>query len=164
MNNYYRAASWEKRIKFTTAISIIAGTGFIIYSPRFITFFALFLLIILPAFLMVRGYSFDGEKLIIHRLGWGKEIDVSHLRKVTSISEPIQLSSSLYDLFKMNALFAWTGSFRSPGLGNVQAYITRRDQCILLELATEKILVSPENTESFVNEAEHLTFVNRVVS
>ena len=47
-------------------------------------------------------------------------------------------------------LFSFSGRYRSRKLGSFRAYVTDLRNCVVLKLAEQVIVISPENPEMFV--------------
>jgi hypothetical protein len=108
----------------------------------------LFFAVILPSlFLGVNGYSIRDGKLMIHRLGWATKFDLSKLSGFESNPRALMGSTRL---FGNGGLFCCIGYYRNEILGRYRAYVTDTAKCVVLEFGENKIVISPDDPEVFV--------------
>lgn len=106
-------------------------------------------LTIICAFFTVRGYTLDGRKLIIHRMGWATRIDLTSL--VSAAYQPSALKSSIR-LFGNGGFFAFSGLYRNRTLGNYRMFATDLRRSVILRFPDSVIVVTPAAPETFVVE------------
>ena len=106
-------------------------------------------LIIIALPFIVLGYSVKGNKLLIHRLGWGNSFDLTNL--TTATKQPKVMRRAIR-IFGNGGLYSFTGKYREKNIGEYSAYITNFSNCIILEFSNnKKIAISPENGTKFLN-------------
>lgn len=151
MNNYFKASSWDPLLQLITIAVCTFSILFIIYNPNFgaILFFGA--LVIIPPFFTVRGYSLEDKKLVVHRLGWVKEIDLKSFKNAEVNNQAMKSS---WRLLGNGGLFGWIGTFSNKRLGTYRAYVSNRYQCVILELENKKIVISPDSPDEFINKIE----------
>lgn len=153
MKNYFKASSWDPLLKLITTAVTVFVIVFIFFNPKLITILVLGALVIIPSFFMIRGYSFDNQKLIIHRLGWAKEIDLKTFKSAQINNKAMNNS---WRLLGNGGLFGWLGTFSNKEQGIFRAYVTNRYRCVILELDEKKIVVSPDSPNDFIARARDL--------
>lgn len=99
----------------------------------------------------VRGYSVDGETLLVHRLGWTTRFDLSRLTRAEF--SPGATAGSMRT-FGNGGLFAFVDHFRNAALGPYRAFATDGARTVVLDFATgrgtERIVVTPDRPAEFV--------------
>lgn len=150
MNKYFKASSWDPLLQFITIAVTLFALAFIYYNPKPVTIIIMGSLIFIPPFFMIKGYSINDQKLIIHRLGWTKEFDLTDLVHAKYNAQAIRGS---WRLFGNGGLYGWIGTFNNNELGTFRAYATNRHKCVVLELENQTLLVTPDSPGEFV---EHL--------
>ncbi|MCK4503992.1 MAG: hypothetical protein KAW14_00120 [Candidatus Aegiribacteria sp.] len=149
-------ASWGTLLKVLTLLVIVVligvpgwlllskdctATEVVLYSgiPIIILFIALLF--------TVKGYVIRGNVLGVRRLLWETEIDLSSLVSVYHDSKA--MTGSIRTLGN-GGLFSFSGKYRSGKLGPFRAFVTDFRNCVVLKLAEQVIVVSPDNPEMFV--------------
>jgi hypothetical protein len=97
-----------------------------------------------------KNYSITDENLIINRLFSNKEIKLSSIQKVQELNND-ELKWSLRT-FGVGGLFGYFGKFWVGKLGSMIWYATKRNNAVLIESGSKKIIVTPDDQEKFVNE------------
>jgi hypothetical protein len=85
--------------------------------------------------------------LLVHRLGWATKIPLTGL--VSAEAEPNATVGSIR-VFGIGGVFAFAGKFRNSTLGSYRAYVTDPHFCIVLDLGSETIVVTPDSPVRFV--------------
>ncbi len=109
--------------------------------------------IISTLFLMIRKYEIQGSKLLIHRLGWKKVIDLSNIETVKA--DPKAVNSSIR-LFGNGGLFAFSGIYRNKELGNYRIFATDFKNNVVIKTSEKTYVITPENPETFVEKLKSL--------
>jgi len=108
----------------------------------------LIFVVVLPSLCLgVNGYSIRDGKLMIHRLGWATKFDLSKLSGFEH--NPHALIGSIR-LFGTGGLFCYLGFCRNAILGRHREYVTDTAKCVVLEFGKEKIVISPDDPEVFL--------------
>ncbi len=97
-----------------------------------------------------KNYSITDENLIVNRLFSNKEIKLSSIQKVQELNND-ELKWSLRT-FGVGGLFGYFGKFWVSKLGSMIWYATKRNNAVLIETGSKKIIVTPDEQEKFVNE------------
>ncbi|SMO79343.1 PH domain-containing protein [Fodinibius sediminis] len=140
MMTYFKASSWDPLLQFITVGVTLFAVTFMYFNPQPVTIIAMGALILIPPFFMIKGYSIDDQKLIIHRLGWTKEFDIHNLVDAEFNAQAIRGS---WRLMGNGGLFGWIGTFNNKELGTFRAYATNRHKCVVLTLKHKTLLVTP---------------------
>lgn len=165
----------EKRIKFSAsfdkATELLTLISFRIVLPLLIVYFVMefaqnpvdasVMLVFLSATgvycLVFRPWSYilmqDG--VVIHRLIGDIRIPFSNIRKFRRLStDELKLVRGVYGFSRISGYF---GKYTDPILGRLTFYATRRDRSILIETGNEKIVISPDHTELFMEKMTKLS-------
>jgi len=151
MNRHFEIASWDIFLQLITTSICILAIGMIIYNPDTMPILIWGGIIVGSALFMVRGYSIQNSTLIIQRLGWTTEFDLTNLKKVEL--KPGAMKKS-WRTFGIGGLFGWIGKFYNNRLGSYRAYATNRYKCVVLELEETKLIVTPKDPARFVETVE----------
>ncbi len=106
----------------------------------------------------VRGYVIKGNTLGIKRLLWETEFDLSSL--VSVCRDPKAMTGSIRTMGN-GGLFSFSGRYRSRKLGPFRAFVTDFRNCVVLKLAEQVIVVSPDNPEMFVEILNNIQSASR---
>ena len=113
----------------------------------------LFAMVILPlvimlssAFFIIRGYEISNGKLFVRRLIWDTEISLDKLQAIEV--NPHAMKRSIR-IFGNGGLFCFSGLFRNRQLGYYRAYATDPKSAVVLKLADNIIVVTPDNPAAF---------------
>jgi hypothetical protein len=113
--------------------------------------------LIISAAFSVRGYSVTPGRLVIKRLGWSTQVDLSKLGSVQVA--PAAMSGSLR-VFGIGGLFSFVGLFRNASLGWYRCYATDPARAVVLRFTDRRLVVTPDSPQEF---AETITTAHRVV-
>lgn len=153
MNKYFKDSSWDPLLQLITIGVTISALTFMYYNPKPVTVIVMGGLAFIPPFFMIKGYSINNKKLIIHRLGWTKEFDLDDLVSAGFNAQAIKGSLRLLG---NGGLFGWIGSFSNKELGRFRAYATNRNKCVVLEFKDKTLLVTPDSPIEFVESVQTL--------
>lgn len=151
-------APWSKLLIWVSTITTLLclTLGFLLhkqmfpFAPAGVVSILLLLFTALPllAFpFFIRGYTLQGSKLLIHRLGWNTTLDISEVEK--ACFDP-NITHGSIRLFGNGGLFSFTGWFSSHTLGTYRAFFTDPKRTVVLIFPKRKIVISPENPDQFV--------------
>lgn len=154
MAKFFKASSWDPLLQIITVGVYLFALAFMYYNPKSITILIFGSLVLIPPFFMVKGYSIDDHKLIIHRLGWTTEFDIQDLVDVEFNAQALSESSRLLG---NGGLFGWLGTFNHKKLGSFKAYATNRYKCVILELKEQRLLITPDSPNDFVKNIQSFT-------
>lgn len=152
------SAPWGRLLKVVSAFVTIILTGAslaglsFIQAPvsRLLAAIGPLLVLAVSLLFMVRSYTVQRYFLLVHRPFWNTSIPLTELRSV--VFEPGAMKRSLR-LFGNGGLFSFTGWFRNQKLGTYRAFVTDPNRCVVLQLASSTIVVSPDRPEAFVEAA-----------
>jgi hypothetical protein len=139
----------SSKLKLFTALFLALMAGILFTAPPPANFGVLAILLITAAF-SVRGYTVRPGMLLIHRLGWATRIPLGSL--VSAEAEPNATVGSIR-VFGIGGAFAFAGKFRNSTLGSYRAYVTDPDFCVVLDLGSETVVVTPDSPVRFVEAA-----------
>lgn len=144
-------APWSLKVKLmTAAVVAIIGVTYVI-SPLWASLPVVGILFGCFVF-MIRGYSVTEDEILIHRLGWATRFDLSTLQDI--YAAPRSMTGSVRT-FGVGGLFGYFGWFRNATLGSYRAYATNEEHTVVLELADETIVITPDAPGDFVEAANH---------
>lgn len=127
-------------IPYGTHVPYAEAVGSIVaFVPPAIALFALFFI--------VAGYELKSQQLCIRRLLWTTRISLSGLQRIQS--DPAMMKCS-FKLFGNGGLFSITGLYQNRVLGRYRAFVTNPKQAVALFLPDRTIVVSPADTDAFV--------------
>lgn len=95
----------------------------------------------------VRGYTFEGDVLRIHRLLWDTVIPLTWLKQAETL--PHAMRGSLRTCGN-GGLYSFTGYYWNKRLGHYRAYVTDLERTVVLRFTTRCIVISPDEPEEFV--------------
>lgn len=96
---------------------------------------------------MVRGYTLEGQTLLVHRLFWSTRVELAGFQ--SAVADPDAMRGSIR-LFGNGGLFAISGLFRNKKLGIYRAFVTDPKRCVVLRVADGTLVVSPDRPGDFV--------------
>jgi hypothetical protein len=104
-------------------------------------------ILLIALLFFVRGYSVSDDRLIIHHLVWATTFDLSSLSNVRL--EPDLLRKSI-SLWSTRGLFGIVGHLKSKAIGHYRAYATTGRNAVLLDFGDERVVVTPERPQEFM--------------
>ncbi|MCK4671257.1 MAG: hypothetical protein KAT47_01860 [Candidatus Aegiribacteria sp.] len=149
-------ASWGTLLRVLSLLGILVITGVPGWllltkdcaAPEAILYFAIPIIVLFIALLFtVRGYVIRGNVLSVRRLLWDTEIDLSSL---VSVYRDAKAMTGSIRTMGNGGLFSFSGRYKSGKLGPFRAFVTNFRNCVVLKLAEQVIVVSPDNPEMFV--------------
>lgn len=147
----HKTADLSLSIKIVTSIVIIMMLGFFIasiYQNVFlIAGFILFIISALSYLFAPVSYELSGNNLIVW-MRWGRK-EFGPVINCSLITDKIPFTLRLWG---NGGLFAGTGIFWNKSWGVFRAYVTSSKQSdyVLVDTVKQKILISPEDTKSFI--------------
>ena len=108
---------------------------------------------LLCALFAVRGYSLQGNHLIVLRPGWRTRIALDDLQSIKHLPGSTQGSIRI---FGNGGLFGFTGLFRNDQLGRYRAFATDVSRAVVLRFPVKTIVVTPDNPQKFVDALQPL--------
>ena len=146
-------APWSSRLKAFTAAFLLLMAVVVAATQMPVRLLPLVIVGITAAF-SVRGYTVRPRELLVHRLGWATRIRLDGLESATA--EPNGTLGSVR-VFGIGGAFAFVGRFRNATLGSYRAYLTDPALAVVLQLDTDKIVVTPDSPVRFVESVMHAT-------
>jgi len=104
-------------------------------------------ILLVAAAFAIRGYSVTDGRLLIHRLGWSNKFDLAEL--VSAEASPGATLGSLRTM-GIGGLFGFVGHYHNEILGSYKAYATNEFNTVVLVFGDQKIVVTPDDPEEFV--------------
>ncbi len=139
-------APLSQKLKLTTVIFLSAMGGVTVLTPLPLNLIPVLLVGALAAF-SVRGYTVQPGVVLVHRLGWATRIP---LRDLVSVEAEPHATVGSIRIFGNGGAFAFTGKFRNSTLGSYRAYVTDPAFCVVLELDSQKVVLTPGSPVRFV--------------
>jgi hypothetical protein len=96
---------------------------------------------------VVRGYTVAGNRLLIRRLLWTTELDLTGLRSARQDRAALRLSLRLWG---NGGLYSITGYYWNRQLGLYRTFLTDLSRTVVLDLPQRTVLVSPDDPATFV--------------
>ena len=96
------------------------------------------------------NYVLTNDNLVIHRLFNDiiiKRKDILTVREVSKIDMGLTIRT-----FGVSGLFGYFGKFSNSKIGKLTMYATRRNNSVLIETGTKKIILTPDNPLELVNQ------------
>ena len=147
-------APWGKALIFISSITTLVllfivvigltrseggGTRILILLP---------LLILLGALpFIIKGYSLEGDQLLIHRSFWTDRINLQDLENAGY--QPNGMARSLR-IGGNGGLYSFTGWYWNRKHGRYRAYVTDLNHIVVLTFQNRTIMLSPDRPEEFV--------------
>jgi hypothetical protein len=140
------AAPWSTRLK-TTPVVFVGILLVAAYAARGWASLLILAIFLVAAAFAIRGYSIHQGKLLIHRLGWATTYDLASL-----VSAEVSPGATIGSIRAMGigGLFGFVGHFHNAVLGSYKAYATNELNTVVLDLAGDRIVVTPDDPHEFV--------------
>lgn len=106
---------------------------------------------LITSLFLVRGYELARRELLVQRLLWQTRFDLEELRAARVDPDAMKRA---WKTMGNGGCFGWMGHFRNKRLGSFRALVTDPSRSVVLEFATFKLVVSPENPAAFVRALE----------
>lgn len=143
-----------KVISTLVTVLLLGIFGGMVLTGRASTVITMILYIAFPLLILfvsllftVRSYIVSGNSLLIRRLLWNTDIDISMLSSAEY--DPKAMTGSI-KIFGNGGLYSFSGRYKSGKLGSFRVYVTDYKNCVIVKTAERTIVVSPENPELFV--------------
>jgi hypothetical protein len=109
------------------------------------------------ALFTVRGYTVTADAILVHRLLWTTRLPLAGLQSAQL--EPNAMRWSIRT-FGNGGFFSFSGFYRNKLLGAYRAFVTDRNQTVVLRYSGHTIVVSPSSPEKFTQElaSSHAVF------
>lgn len=141
------SAPWSRKLQLTT-LAFLAVIAFATYRAGPYASWIVIGLLLLAAFLSVRGYSVLDGQVLVHRLGWSNRLNVSQLQRIEA--NPGVMMGSVR-LMGVGGLFSFLGTFRNQILGVYRAYATDGDNAVVLYMDGSTVVVTPDSPGEFID-------------
>ncbi|MGW8282823.1 MAG: PH domain-containing protein, partial [Gemmatimonadota bacterium] len=139
-------APMSRKLQLTTAVFLVLMGCVVVLAPPPVKLASCLLVAGIAAF-SVRGYTVQPGVVLVHRLGWATRISLRGL--VAIEAEPHATHGSIRVLGNGGA-FAFTGKFRNATLGSYRAFVTDPARCVVLVLASQTVVLTPDSPVRFV--------------
>ncbi len=143
-------APWSTKLKAMT-IALLVVCLVAAYAAKGWGSLVILAIVLVAATFAIRGYSVIDGRLLIHRLGWSTKFDLSRLSSV-EVSPGATMGS--IRAMGIGGLFGFVGYFRNEILGTYKAYATNELNTVVLDFGGEKIVVTPDEPEEFLQAVE----------
>ena len=158
-------AAWGLRIWLFTGAAIVVAVGVVIgvflrssnddpksYWARRVVPVILFGVIGGTSLWMIRRFEITNDAIVVRRGLWSNRIALSDIE---SAELDAHACRGAWKTCGNDGLFAMHGQFRSRRLGKFQAYVTQPRNAIVLRVAGDTIVISPDNPRNFLKELNH---------
>jgi Ca2+/Na+ antiporter len=165
-------ATMDKTVKKSTLFSLLMFVLIFIYflyismqSGNYlatILFLILaFLSYLLPLLFRPQKYIITDNELEIKRTVGSVKIRLEDIKKVERIDETAL--RGIKRVFGSGGIFGYFGIFKNKELGTMRLYTTRKDERVyILTSEGKNIIISPDNSEEFVQALKTLTEKNKI--
>jgi hypothetical protein len=143
-------APWSTRLKLMT-VAFLVVCLVTAYAAKGWGSLVILAIVLAAATFAIRGYSVIDGRLLIHRLGWSTKFDLSRLSSV-EVSPGATMGS--IRAMGIGGLFGFVGYYRNEILGTYKAYATNELNTVVLDFGGEKIVVTPDEPEEFLQAVE----------
>ncbi|WHI47860.1 PH domain-containing protein [Microbulbifer sp. EKSA008] len=147
-------APWSRQLQIISAICTLLLLGLPLFlasrapaAPSTLYSIAIALppaILALSAFFAIRGYAIKNGNLLILRPGWKTTISLEGLSEAFPDSTAMQGSVRI---FGNSGLFGYIGLFQNQKLGRYRAFATDQQKSVVLRLATQTIVITPDKPE-----------------
>jgi hypothetical protein len=96
----------------------------------------------------VRGYEITPDAIVVKRLIWTTRLPRNGLTGARRVT----IQWPHWRLFGNGGMFAFSGWFRSSGIGTYHGFFTDPSRTVLLEYGEKRYVLSPDEPEGFVSE------------
>ena len=107
----------------------------------------------------IRAITLTGQTLLIKLTFWTARFDLAGLRTAGVDAQALKFGAMLS--FGNSGLGAFHGYFWSKRMGKFRAYVTDKNRAIVLRWETKCVVVSPKDTENFIEEVCKRTGAHR---
>ncbi len=160
MSNFFPAAAWPPGLKFSSTAGslLLAVLMVVIYRSippvpgvvHYLVWTLALLLLLVPvlcALLIVKGYEFDGDTLVVHRLIWKTRITLGGLNHVDTDA---RLFEGARRIIGNAGLYAFTGWHLSTSLGRFRLFATDLGRPVILMATSRTVVLTPESPQALV--------------
>ena len=152
MKKHFRAP-WGARLIGTTALfALILGVVF--FSTEGWGRYGILAIFLVAAVFAIRGYSVQDGELLILRLGWSTRFD---LTKLSSVEVSPGATMGSIRALGIGGLFGFVGHYHNSLLGSYRAYATDEANAVVLKLADQTIVVTPDSPEAFAQAVSEMS-------
>ena len=115
-------------------------------------------LIVLPLLVALafapRGYGIDGSTLRVRLVAAAFTYDLKQLSEASLVDVRDAFGAGTWRVFGVGGLFGYYGYFKSPKLGKFLAFVTARDELVLLRFGNKVLVLSPHNARDFLQQVQ----------
>ena len=162
MSPYFKAP-WGRSLSiFSLLLTLVLITimiiGWIAIPPhqslaRMMALLAPLLIMAGASLFIVRGYTLEGRRLLVHRLLWQTEVPLDGLRSV--VRDPEAMNRSIR-VFGNGGMYSFTGLFRNKKLGLYRSFVNDFHRSVVLHLPRRPVVISPDDPERFTEAVKNL--------
>ncbi len=151
------SAPWCGLVKTVTwvVIAVVLALPFLIPTGALPWLhWAMWGMLVFCLFFSVSGFSVKNGQLLVHRLGWSTRFELARLSAFEA--NPHAMLGSIR-LFGNGGIFAIIGYYRNGVLGRYRAFVTNPKNSVVLEFGPQKIVISPDDPQAFVESLREAT-------
>jgi hypothetical protein len=143
------SASYDGATKIISALVCLFILALIVVTHNLFTSALLMLVILVSYAYSPRGYVITDRSILVQRLAGQPRISLDDVREVRRAT-PDDFRRSIR-LRGSSGLFGYYGLFRSPKLGKFTAYVTNRNNRVVVITGSKTALFSPDDVDEFLN-------------
>jgi hypothetical protein len=143
------SASYDRVTKTISTLVCLFLLAVIAATHSFIFCVLAVVLILVSYAYSPRGYVITDRSILVQRLAGRPRIELDEVREVRRAT-PDDFRRSIR-LRGSSGLFGYYGLFRSPKLGKFTAYVTNRNNRVLVITGSKTALFSPDDVDEFLN-------------
>ncbi|MGZ8900021.1 MAG: PH domain-containing protein [Limisphaerales bacterium] len=158
MKAEFKAARWGPRIwvitVLVTTLLLVIFPALLFSAPVLIPHMQWLIVVMMgsivgiSALFLVRGYVINDNTLLVRRTLWKTRLDLHGIKSVAA--DPDALKGA-WKTIGNDGLFAIHGWFWGKRQGKFRAFVTDPRCAVVLDCGAQKIVISPEDPEGFVN-------------
>jgi hypothetical protein len=150
-------APWGRSLYLMSAVLCALLIGIVaigVVSPPRTNVVWIFVMVVLPlgiliasGFFAIRGYILTDHNLLVQRVGWHSEVDLSGLVSAQAIPDAMAGSSRTGGI---GGLFSLAGSFKNEEYGTYRVFATDPKRSVVLRFRDSVVVVTPDDPAAFV--------------
>jgi Bacterial PH domain len=143
------SASYDRVTKTISTLVCLFLLAIVAASHSFIFCVLAVVLVLVSYAYSPRGYVIADRSIVVRRLAGRPRIALDDAREVRRATPDD--SSGAIRLFGSGGLFGYYGLFSSAKLGKFTAYVTNRNNKVLVVTGSRTVLFSPDDVNGFLN-------------
>lgn len=142
------SASYDRFAKIVSAFVCLGLLAAIAFSESIVMFILGLVAVFISFAYSPRGYIVDGRSILVRRLAGNTRIALDDVREVRRTTP--EDSRGCIRLRGSGGLFGYYGLFRSDALGKFSAYMTSRQNNVVVTAGLKTAVFSPDDVDGFL--------------